>query len=89
VTQAKAAPAGRAELPAYPSDTFNKKLPAWKKNVDEGGNVADLIAMLSSKYTLSAEQLRAINALAVTDVEDPATAAEQESRDEFVRGMEA
>jgi len=83
VTQAKAAPAGRAELPAYPSDTFSKKLPTWRKNVDEGGNVADLIAMLSSKYTLSAEQLRAINALAVTDVEDPASAAEQEARDEF------
>lgn len=84
VTQTKAAAAGRAELPAYPDDTFKKKLPTWKKNVDEGGNVADLIAMLSSKYTLSAEQLRAINGLAVTDVEDPATAAEQEARDEFV-----
>ena len=52
------------ELPAYPDAKFDKAIPNWKKSVEEGGKVADLLAMLQSKYALSAEQLTQINALA-------------------------
>lgn len=51
------------ELPPCPNAKFAKSLPNWAKSVAEGGKVADLLAMLQSKYTLSPEQLVAINAL--------------------------
>ncbi|HAL70253.1 MAG TPA: phage recombination protein Bet [Verrucomicrobiales bacterium] len=74
--------AERAALPACPAENFAKKLPTWRSQVEAGGAVADLLAMLQSKYTLSAEQIAEINALAPSA--DPATAAEQEARDAFV-----
>lgn len=46
------------------AERFKKSLPAWEKQVHDGGKVSDLLAMLQSKYTLSPEQLAAINALA-------------------------
>lgn len=73
---------GRTELPACPAENFAKKLPVWKKQVADGGAVADLLSMLQTKYTLSAVQIAEINALATSAA--PATAAEQEARDEFV-----
>ena len=69
----QAAPAKRVDpatgeiskvLPEFPAPKFVAQLPKWKHAVDEGGKVSDLLAMLQSKYTLSAEQLAAINALA-------------------------
>jgi phage recombination protein Bet len=51
-------------LPPCPAENFEKKLPNWQKNVDDGGNIADLLAMLQSKYTLTPEQIDKINALA-------------------------
>jgi hypothetical protein len=78
-------PAGRgkaAALPVCPAENFAKKLPTWKKQVADGGAVADLLAMLQSKYTLSAAQIDEITALAPSAA--PATAAGQEARDEFV-----
>lgn len=72
----------RNTLPALPQADFAKKLPAWKKNVADGSNVADLLAMLQSKYTLSADQLAEINAMAAPV--QPTTAAEQAAHDEFV-----
>ena len=51
------------ELPALPDPKFAKSLPNWAKSVAEGGKVSDLLAMLQSKYTLTAEQLTQINAL--------------------------
>ena len=68
------------ELPAYPDAKFEKALPNWAKSVAEGGKVADLLAMLQSKYTLSDDQLIAINKLdkpAETPVEN----------DEFVEAL--
>lgn len=70
-------PRAAQPLPPCPQAKFEKSLPAWRKNVEDGGNVADLVAMLSSKYTLSPEQTAAINALTVK----PAESAE---RDEFI-----
>jgi len=67
------------ELPPCPDAKFAKTLPAWTKNVAEGGKVADLLAMLQSKYTLSAEQLAAINAL-----EKP---AQPEANADFVNAL--
>lgn len=74
--------AERGALPACPAENFAKKLPTWRSQVEAGGAVADLLAMLQSKYTLSAEQIAEITALAPSA--DPATAAEQEARDAFV-----
>lgn len=71
------APRAAAPLPAYPQANFDKKLPAWRKNVEDGANVADLVAMLSTKYSLTPDQLAAINALT-------AKPAEQAQRDEFI-----
>ena len=73
----------KGALPPCSADRFAKSLVSWKKNVEEGGKVADLLAMVSSKYALSQEQLKAINALAT-----PSTpAAEPDADDEFVRGL--
>lgn len=84
--EAQKKPAGRAAnkaaLPVCPAESFAKKLPTWKKQVADGGAVADLLAMLQSKYTLSAAQIAEINALTTSAA--PAPAANQETRDEFV-----
>ena len=70
-------------LPEFPAQKFAAQLPKWKHAVDEGGKVSDLLAMLQSKYTLTAEQLAAINALAAP----PAPNAEQAGIDEFINEM--
>jgi hypothetical protein len=46
------------------AERFKKNFPIWEKSIHEGGKVSDLLAMLQSRYALSAEQLAAINALA-------------------------
>lgn len=74
--------AAKAALPACPAENFARKLPTWRTQVEAGGAVADLLAMLQSKYTLSVEQIAELNALAPNA--DPATAAEQQARDDFV-----
>jgi phage recombination protein Bet len=51
----------RPALPAYPADQFAANLPAWRDMIDSGKKTADqLIAMLQSKATFTAEQLAAI-----------------------------
>lgn len=75
-----------APLPAYPAAKFDRNLPAWAASVAEGGKVADLLAMLQSKYTLSPDQLAKINALGKTPDQQPAqamTAEEQEFADQL------
>lgn len=48
----------RAELPAYPADEFARNLPKWWDLIASGKKDAeDLIAMLQSKATFTAEQL--------------------------------
>lgn len=69
VMQPKAA-APAAPLPACPPERFKKNMPGWQDVIDKGGDVADLIAMLSSKYTLTAEQRAAIDALVPTPAKD-------------------
>jgi phage recombination protein Bet len=89
-------PAARPELPACPSERFAKNLPGWQKSINGGSNVADLLTMLQSKYTLTPEQIATVNGLraAPADVTDatvkndpPMTAAEQAAHDEFLAGM--
>lgn len=59
------APAARAELPPYPAADFAKNLPQWRGVVESGRKTAaDLLAMLSTKATFSAEQRAEILALA-------------------------
>ncbi len=53
-----AQPAARPELPAYPADEFARNLPKWWSLIASGKKSADeLIAMLQSKATFTAEQL--------------------------------
>lgn len=79
---------GRPELPPYDPAKFDHNLKgAWKKRVNDGGNPEDLIAMLQTRNTLTAEQIKAIRNLAVTDVPatevpaDPPAAAPAEPAD--------
>jgi len=53
----------KGALPPCSADRFAKQLPAWKANIDKGGKIEDLWAMLNSKYTLSEDQVKAIEAL--------------------------
>lgn len=86
----------RPELPAYDQAKFAHNLAnAWKKRVDEGGKVDDLLAMLQTRNTLTAEQVSAIRNLGITDAQpkgeapaEPAmTAAEQEAQERFLAEM--
>ena len=53
-----AQPAARPELPAYPADEFARNLPKWWDLIASGKKSAgELIAMLQSKATFTAEQL--------------------------------
>ncbi len=57
--------AAAAELPPYPDDKLAENLPKWQIAVDGGRSAPDhLIATVSSKFTLSDEQITKIKALA-------------------------
>ena len=88
----------KTELPAYPPDQFAKNLPVWMKLIADGTKPAvDVIATVSSKYTLSPEQRKAILAAAkpaapATDptTEIPAKSKEvQDWQDEYARGEQS
>jgi len=50
-------------LPDYPEEQFDKNISAWGDLIDGGKKTADqIIAMISSKYTLSDEQIATIKA---------------------------
>jgi hypothetical protein len=73
----------RPELPAYPAADFDKNLPQWRGVVEAGRKTAgDLLAMLSTKATFTAEQQRQILALGQTTADTGAT------DDDFVRAMD-
>lgn len=56
-------------LPSYSNESFEKNLPAWRDLIEQGKKGADqIIAMVSSKATLSAEQIALIRAAKVQDL---------------------
>ena len=80
-------PQQRPALPACPDEKFKTMLPKWRKNIEDGGIVSDLLSMLQSKYTLTADQIKAINDLAVTDA-TPKEPEQSLADDDFVKGMQ-
>ena len=72
----------RQTLPAYAQADFEKNLPGWRKVVESGRKTAaDLLAMLQTKATFTAEQQAEI--LKLGQVEDAQLAC-----DDFVKDME-
>lgn len=70
-------PAIRHELPPYPAADFKKNLPEWGKVIDSGRKTAaGIVAMISSKGTLTEEQKAQI-----FDYESPLVDAELEGRE--------
>lgn len=56
---------GDSEAPFYPQADFTKNLPTWKTLMETGKKTADqIIATVSSKHRLSADQLQKIRAAA-------------------------
>lgn len=52
-----------AELPTYSDEDFEKNLPAWRKLIESGRKTAgDIIFTVSSKATMTEEQIAMINA---------------------------
>ena len=67
------APAALPGLEAYPAEKFDANLPAWEDVIRSGRKTPDaLIAMLSTKATLSDEQKARIRALGATTTVDAA-----------------
>ena len=91
-----AAPA-RPALPAYPQESLTANLPKWREIVASGKKTAaDILAMVSTKATLTEAQIKAIKNLDVVDVPpaapaEPAepimTAAEQAAHDDFISAL--
>lgn len=55
-------------LPAYSDEQFGKNLPAWRGLIESGKKSADqIIAMVSSKATMSQEQIEMIKATVVAE----------------------
>ncbi len=90
-----AAQASRLALDIYPADRFAENLPKWGAMVESGRKTAEeILAMVQSKASLSAEQIKAIKNLAITDVPNPETgevaapAATDDGIDQFAKDME-
>ena len=83
----------RPALPAYPAADFAKNLPQWRGVVESGRkSAADLLAMLSTKATFSAEQQRQVLELKPVEAKAapaPQPAAEADLDDDYVNDMEA
>lgn len=61
--------AARPALEAYPSDRFEANLPKWRELVQTGQKTTEqILAMVSTRASLNAEQQRAIGQLDVVDV---------------------
>lgn len=74
----------RQALPDYLAADFTKNLPSWRKLVESGRKTAaDLLAMLSTKATFSAEQQRQI-----LDLEPVPASGDEPADDDFVRDMD-
>lgn len=58
-----AAPAGRAETPICTDEEFAKKSPGWRKQIiDKTKTVAELLAMVQTKYVLTEDQKLQVSA---------------------------
>lgn len=58
------APAQPPAKPAYPDDQFKANMPLWEKRISGGkAKHADIITTIESKYTLSEDQKKKINAI--------------------------
>ena len=67
VIRQAAAPA-RPALEAYPADRFNANLASWRGLVESGRKTAaEILSMLQSKATLTADQIKAIEDLDIVD----------------------
>lgn len=55
--------APKGTLPPCSAERFAKNLPGWKDNIDKGGKISELWAMLNSKYMLTEDQKKAIDNL--------------------------
>jgi hypothetical protein len=84
-------------LKEWPQDVFDKRMPGWRKAVQEGKSVDGVLAFARTKGALSAAQEAAIRALAkpepieaeFTEVQPQAQQdTAQQSRDDFLAGME-
>jgi hypothetical protein len=70
------APAPRPALEAYPQDRFDANLPKWRELVQKGQKTTEqIMVMVSTRASLTADQQRAISQLDVIDV--PETPAPQ------------
>lgn len=77
----------RAELPAYPQESLESNLPAWRAAIQAGKTSPErVIAMVGTKGVLTDAQKAQIHNLAPIEAE-PAGAAEQEAVDDFVRDL--
>lgn len=64
------APAARPALEQYPADKFDTNLPAWRELIQSGRKTADeIIAMITSRATLTDAQIQAIRNCAAVDVD--------------------
>ena len=81
----------RPTLPPYSQADFDKNLPAWARLVESGKKKpADLLAMLATRATFSAEQQAAILALGdAPEVDKDGVVSDGAVKDDFVRDFDA
>jgi phage recombination protein Bet len=71
IVRSKTAPQpARPALEPYPADKFDANLPAWRELIQSGRKTADdIIAMVTSRATLTDAQIQAIRNCAAVDVD--------------------
>jgi len=76
ITPARVEP---AELPEYPAERFELNLPKWRAAIEGGHNTADdVIATLTTRFTLTDEQRDTILAIKVADATPEPAEQEQQ-----------
>lgn len=63
----QAAPPEAAPLPPYPADKFTENFQKWETAVANGRRPAEIVAMVSSKFALTPEQIAAIEEITTPD----------------------
>ena len=63
-------PPARPALEPYPADKFDANMPAWRELIQSGRKTADeIVAMITSRATLTDAQIQAIRNCAAVDVD--------------------